>query len=64
MRLAQVSKSCQLPRDQMDSTSSLLGGFLALLALLLGALDGGSLLLDTVKLFDHESSGDSICHEQ
>ena len=48
----------------MGGTSSLLGGFLALLALLLGAFDGGSLLLDTVKLFDHESSGDSICHKQ
>ena len=42
---------------------SLLGGLLALLSLLL-ALGGGSLLLDAVELFDHESASDSIETEE
>ena len=51
-----VSKSLQSVKL---AGSSLLGGLLALLGLLL-AFGRGGLLLDAVKLLDHESSGDSV----
>lgn len=51
------SKSCQLLRDL---GRSLLGRLLALLALLLLSIDGSGLLLDAVKLLDHESASDSV----
>ncbi len=51
-----VSKSLQSVKRCQEC--SLLGGLLALLALLL-AFGRGGLLLDAVKLLDHESSGDS-----
>lgn len=51
------SKSCQLLRDLRRS---LLGHLLALLALLLLSINGSGLLLDAVKLLDHESAGNSV----
>ena len=49
-----------LERSSKSSGFSLLGRLLSLLALLLSAISGGSLLLDTVQFFDHESASDSV----
>ena len=48
-----------LERSSQSSCFSLLGRLLSLLALLLSAISGGSLLLDAVQFFDHESASDS-----